>query len=230
MGSELLAARFVPLASGPGPSPRQLQGGTVGAVLPPRGSADEKALALCRSCPELEPCKTYALSCSPDTFRGIWGGLSERDRRSLRRGAAMSAALDDVDEPTDADLVAIEAAGPADPAATNGHGGRRCSECAGPIGPDRSDAAVTCSRACADARGGRKRAGPSPEGRPSGATGGSAAAGQCRGLARPTRGGALVVRRPARGGDEPGAGRRVAPGKTSRLGEADAVGPGQGVP
>ena len=125
---------------------------------PPRGSADEKALALCRSCPELEPCKTYALSCSPDTLRGIWGGLSERDRRSLRRGAAMSAALDDVDEPTDADLVAIEAAGPADPAATNGHGGRRCSECAGPIGPDRSDAAVTCSRACADARGGRKRA------------------------------------------------------------------------
>lgn len=35
---------------------------------------------------------------------------------------------------------------------------RACSECAGPIGGDRSPDALTCSRACADARGTRKRA------------------------------------------------------------------------
>ena len=43
----------------------------------------ERAKAVCRRCPVLEQCLTYALSSGQDA--GIWGGLTEDERRALRR-------------------------------------------------------------------------------------------------------------------------------------------------
>lgn len=43
----------------------------------------ELAKAVCRRCPVLEQCLTYALSSGQDA--GIWGGLTEDERRALRR-------------------------------------------------------------------------------------------------------------------------------------------------
>jgi len=48
--------------------------GTVGA---------RAALRLCRGCPVQEPCLEYALVEEIDF--GVWGGLTERQRRSLQR-------------------------------------------------------------------------------------------------------------------------------------------------
>ena len=41
------------------------------------------AKTVCRRCPVLELCLTYALSSGQDA--GIWGGLTEDERRALRR-------------------------------------------------------------------------------------------------------------------------------------------------
>jgi WhiB family redox-sensing transcriptional regulator len=43
----------------------------------------EQAKAVCRRCPVLEQCLTYALSSGQDA--GIWGGLTEDERRAMRR-------------------------------------------------------------------------------------------------------------------------------------------------
>lgn len=40
---------------------------------------------LCASCPLLHPCRAYALAHPKETRFGIWGGLSEHERRALRR-------------------------------------------------------------------------------------------------------------------------------------------------
>lgn len=48
-------------------------------------SADclENARAVCRACPVLELCARWALDTGED--HGVWGGLSERERRTIRR-------------------------------------------------------------------------------------------------------------------------------------------------
>jgi WhiB family transcriptional regulator, redox-sensing transcriptional regulator len=43
----------------------------------------ERAKAICRRCPVAEPCLEWALQTNQDA--GVWGGLSEDERRSLRR-------------------------------------------------------------------------------------------------------------------------------------------------
>ncbi len=129
---------------------------------PETKATTELAREVCSSCPELEACRDYAISAGPQ-LTGVWGATSTSQRaqlrRSLHRGATVitDAALGDVDEPSDAELAAIEAARPTDLASTNGHPGRRCSECGGPMPTSRSADAVTCSRRCADALGRRKR-------------------------------------------------------------------------
>jgi WhiB family redox-sensing transcriptional regulator len=47
-----------------------------------------QAKEICASCPVREPCRTWALAHPSE--RGVWGGLTERERRVLRRrsGAA----------------------------------------------------------------------------------------------------------------------------------------------
>lgn len=46
------------------------------------GAEYDAARAVCASCPALEPCRAYGLENDPP---GMWGGLSERDRRRIRR-------------------------------------------------------------------------------------------------------------------------------------------------
>jgi WhiB family transcriptional regulator, redox-sensing transcriptional regulator len=49
-----------------------------------RGTAHAKAaVRLCQGCPVQEPCLEYALEEQIDF--GVWGGLTERQRRSLQR-------------------------------------------------------------------------------------------------------------------------------------------------
>ncbi len=50
---------------------------------PERGSSTREAKEVCRGCVVLEDCLEYALA-NGEKF-GIWGGLSERERRRLRR-------------------------------------------------------------------------------------------------------------------------------------------------
>jgi WhiB family redox-sensing transcriptional regulator len=51
----------------------------------PAADADaQRAKAVCRSCPVREQCLTFALSSGQDS--GVWGGLTEEERRALRRG------------------------------------------------------------------------------------------------------------------------------------------------
>jgi WhiB family redox-sensing transcriptional regulator len=46
----------------------------------------EQAKAVCRRCPAVQPCLDWALSSGQDS--GVWGGLSEDERRALKRRQA----------------------------------------------------------------------------------------------------------------------------------------------
>jgi WhiB family redox-sensing transcriptional regulator len=53
--------------------------GTTGAAL----MQIEQAKAVCRRCPVTDECLQWALETNQDA--GVWGGMSEDERRSLRR-------------------------------------------------------------------------------------------------------------------------------------------------
>ncbi len=53
---------------------------------PERGASTRAAKAICRECSVQEQCLEFAIV-SSEKF-GIWGGLSERDRRRIRRERA----------------------------------------------------------------------------------------------------------------------------------------------
>src|SRR3982074_720444 len=55
---------------------------------PERGMSTREAKEVCRGCVVREDCLEYALA-NGEKF-GIWGGLSERERRRLRRQRAMA--------------------------------------------------------------------------------------------------------------------------------------------
>ncbi|MEU3991881.1 WhiB family transcriptional regulator [Streptomyces platensis] len=46
----------------------------------------EEAKAVCRRCPVMGQCLQWALESRQDT--GVWGGMSEEERRAMRRRAA----------------------------------------------------------------------------------------------------------------------------------------------
>lgn len=50
----------------------------------------EEAKAVCRRCPVMEPCLQWALEAGVDD--GVWGGLSEDERRAMKRRAARNRA------------------------------------------------------------------------------------------------------------------------------------------
>jgi WhiB family redox-sensing transcriptional regulator len=50
---------------------------------PARGESAREAKAVCGRCPVRTDCLEYALQWEP--LCGVWGGLSERERRQLRR-------------------------------------------------------------------------------------------------------------------------------------------------
>ena len=55
---------------------------------PERGASTREAKEVCRGCVVREDCLEYALA-NGEKF-GIWGGMSERERRRLRRARALS--------------------------------------------------------------------------------------------------------------------------------------------
>jgi len=50
---------------------------------PDRGASTRLAKSVCRKCPVQEECLEYAVN-NREKF-GIWGGLSERERRAIRK-------------------------------------------------------------------------------------------------------------------------------------------------
>jgi WhiB family transcriptional regulator, redox-sensing transcriptional regulator len=59
------------------------QGADTDAFYPEAGGLTETAERLCESCPVMAECLDWALDHSE--VWGTWGGLSERERRQLRR-------------------------------------------------------------------------------------------------------------------------------------------------
>ncbi len=55
---------------------------------PERGGSTREAKEVCRGCVVREDCLEYALA-NGEKF-GIWGGMSERERRRVRRARALS--------------------------------------------------------------------------------------------------------------------------------------------
>jgi WhiB family transcriptional regulator, redox-sensing transcriptional regulator len=55
------------------------------AFFPDRGGSARVAKAVCQQCPVRSECLGYALA--HDERFGIWGGLSERERRKLKKRA-----------------------------------------------------------------------------------------------------------------------------------------------
>src|SRR5688572_17051637 len=55
---------------------------------PERGQSTREAKEVCRGCVVREDCVEYALA-NGEKF-GIWGGMSERERRRLRRARALA--------------------------------------------------------------------------------------------------------------------------------------------
>jgi WhiB family transcriptional regulator, redox-sensing transcriptional regulator len=56
------------------------------AFFPEKGGSTREAKKVCRACEVRAECLEYALE--HDERFGIWGGLSERERRRLKRGFA----------------------------------------------------------------------------------------------------------------------------------------------
>ena len=54
-----------------------------GLFFPDRGASIKEAKETCRSCVVKEECLNFAIS-SGEKF-GVWGGLSERERRKVRK-------------------------------------------------------------------------------------------------------------------------------------------------
>lgn len=63
------------------------------AFFPEKGESTRSAKAICRRCLVRVECLRSALA--NDERFGVWGGLSDRERRRLRRMSAGSAATDD---------------------------------------------------------------------------------------------------------------------------------------
>jgi WhiB family redox-sensing transcriptional regulator len=59
------------------------------AFFPEKGGSTREAKRICSGCEVRAECLDYALA--QDERFGIWGGLSERERRRLRRGGISAA-------------------------------------------------------------------------------------------------------------------------------------------
>jgi len=57
------------------------------AFFPEKGGSTREAKRVCRSCEVRSECLEYALE--HDERFGIWGGMSERERRRLKRQAGL---------------------------------------------------------------------------------------------------------------------------------------------
>ena len=55
---------------------------------PGKGESVQPAKRVCRGCPVRDDCLAYALSLPEKDDKGVWGGMSQRDRIEIRRGRA----------------------------------------------------------------------------------------------------------------------------------------------
>lgn len=69
---------------------------------PEKGGSTREAKRICRQCPLVAACRGWALDHPHEARYGVWGGLSERERREVRRqrrrDLAVAAARVDVNE------------------------------------------------------------------------------------------------------------------------------------
>ncbi len=76
----------LPLDAVPAPGPWRAQGACVGAdtdlFFPGRGERLDAAKRVCATCPVAAACRDYAVPVAE--LKGVWGGLSEVERRRLR--------------------------------------------------------------------------------------------------------------------------------------------------
>jgi WhiB family redox-sensing transcriptional regulator len=84
----------VALIRTPGPGPWVAHGACRDAdpdlFFPTRGGDLDPARAICAQCPVADACAEYAIPLSQ--LHGVWGGLSENERRRIRRRRALEAA------------------------------------------------------------------------------------------------------------------------------------------
>jgi WhiB family redox-sensing transcriptional regulator len=66
------------------------RGRGIDSWFPVQGRRPDDARAVCGRCPVLEECRRWALDQGPE-LQGVWGGLTEADRRQLRRTASDAA-------------------------------------------------------------------------------------------------------------------------------------------
>jgi WhiB family redox-sensing transcriptional regulator len=65
------------------------KGANADLFFPERGASTRAAKAICRECQVREECLEFAIT-TGEKF-GIWGGLSERERRRIRRERQIAA-------------------------------------------------------------------------------------------------------------------------------------------
>ncbi len=84
---ELMSHKFLQVDRG-----WQLQANCLGVdpdlFFPERGASTREAKEVCRGCVVKDDCLEYALA-NGEKF-GIWGGMSERERRRIRRARALA--------------------------------------------------------------------------------------------------------------------------------------------
>ncbi len=80
------------------------RGADLEVFFPGRGESAESARQVCAACPVRQPCLDYAIS--NRIAHGIWGGLTERERRALRSGWVRASRRE-----RDRAILAAEAAG-----------------------------------------------------------------------------------------------------------------------
>ena len=87
------------------------RGADLDLFFPERGESAEPARLVCARCPVSQPCLDYAVS--NRIAHGVWGGLSERERRALqtRRLRAMRSERDQAIAAADAAGYTAEAIG-----------------------------------------------------------------------------------------------------------------------
>ncbi|KAA1248221.1 WhiB family transcriptional regulator [Mycobacterium simiae] len=67
------------------------------AFFPDKGGSTKDAKKICLRCRVKKECLQWALD--HDERFGIWGGLSERERRRLKRGIDPDRSVDEIDQP-----------------------------------------------------------------------------------------------------------------------------------
>ena len=80
------------------------RGADLSLFFPERGESAESARRVCARCPVREPCLDYAVT--NRITSGVWGGLTERERRAPRSGWVRASRRE-----RDRAIVAAEAAG-----------------------------------------------------------------------------------------------------------------------